>query len=291
LFPAGQQLLRSPIEMGAVMTGMRETARMVAAIVLMAAAQAAFAFDHSHAGWNALLKQHVVIAGNGHSSRVDYAGFRRDQRALQSYLEGLSAVADGEYGKWSREQRLAFLVNAYNAFTVDLVLTRYPELKSIKDLGSILQSPWKKEFFALLGARRSLDAVEHGLIRAPGSFDEPRIHFAVNCASIGCPMLRAEAYVADRLDLQLEDTTVRFLGDRSRNRFDTATGRLEISRIFDWYKADFEKGGRGAGTVAQFLARYADVVADDAAARTLVKQGAVAIRYTEYDWALNDVMR
>jgi hypothetical protein len=268
--------------MGAMMTGMRETARMVAAIVLMAAAQAAFAFDHSHAGWNALLKQHVVIAGNGHSSRVDYAGFRRDQRALQSYLEGLSAVADGEYGKWSREQRLAFLVNAYNAFTVDLVLTRYPELKSIKDLGSILQSPWKKEFFALLGARRSLDAVEHGLIRAPGSFDEPRIHFAVNCASIGCPMLREEAYVADKLEAQLEEQAMRFLSDRSRNRFEG--GKLEVSKLFDWFKEDF-------GAREQYFAKYARLLADGPEAQKQVAEGRAPLGFLDYDWSLNDVTR
>jgi hypothetical protein len=260
---------------------------MVAAIFL-AVSQAALAFDHAHAAWDALLKRHVVVAQDGGASRVDYAGFRADQGALQAYLDGLSSVSQAEYRGWTREQKLAFLINAYNAFTVRLILTRYPDLGSIKDLGSILRSPWKKAFFHLLGAERSLDDLEHGLIRAPGAFDEPRIHFAVNCASIGCPMLRAEAYLAERLDSQLEDGVRRFLGDRSRNRYDAASGGLEVSRIFDWYQEDFEKGNRGIRSVAEFLARYADLLADEPAPREAIRQGRARIRYLEYDWRLND---
>jgi Protein of unknown function, DUF547 len=268
---------------------MRYTIRIIIAAILLAATRGALAFDQNHAVWNALLKRHVVVAQNGSSSRVDYAGFRADRKALSAYLQGLSSVTQTEYRKWTREQQLAFLINAYNAFTIELVLTRYPDLKSIKDLGSFLRSPWKKAFFTLLGAERSLDDVEHGLIRAPGAFDEPRIHFAVNCASIGCPMLRDEAYVAGRIDSQLEDSVRRFLGDRSRNRYDPASGELEVSRIFDWYKADFEKGNRGISSVPQFLARYADLLADGAAARAEVRQGQARIRYLDYDWTLNDI--
>jgi hypothetical protein len=257
----------------------------------VAASSAVLAFDQNHAAWDALLKRHVLVAQNGSSSRVDYAGFYADQRAFQTYLDGLSSVAEAEYRGWTRAQQLAFLINAYNAFTVKLVLTRYPDLTSIKDLGSFLKSPWKKAFFMLLGAERSLDEVEQGLIRAPGAFDEPRIHFAVNCASIGCPMLRDGAYVAERLDAQLEDGVRRFLGDRSRNRYDPVSGELKVSRIFDWYKADFESGNRGISSVAQFLARYADSLADGASARAIVRQGQVKIRYLDYDWMLNDAKR
>ena len=213
------------------------------------------------------------------------------QDALQAYLDGLSAVTAGEYQAWTREQQLAFLINAYNAYTVKLVLTRYPGIKSIKDIGSLAQSPWKKKFFTLLGAARSLDDVEHGMIRAPGAFDEPRIHFALNCASIGCPMLRDEAYVAGRLDAQLESAVRRFLGDRSRNRYDAVSGRLEISPLFDWYSADFEKGGRDVNSVPRFLAKYADFVTDEAVGHAMVRRGAPPIRYLSYDWTLNDVKR
>jgi hypothetical protein len=263
----------------------------IVAVLLLGASYAATAFDQSHAEWDALVKRHVVVAQTGVSSRVDYAGFARDQGALSGYLDSLSAVTPTDYQGWTREQRLAFLINAYNAYTVRLVLTRYPDLKSIKDLGSFLQSPWKKEFFMLLGVRLSLDGVEHGLIRAPGAFDEPRIHFALNCASVGCPMLRDEAYAGARLEFQLEDGTRRFLGDRTRNRYDPASGKLEVSRIFDWYKADFERGGRGMVSVSQFLARYADMLADAAAARATVREGRAQIRYLEYDWMLNEMRR
>jgi hypothetical protein len=260
-------------------------------VLLLAAAGAAIAFDQNHADWDALLKRHVIVAQNGGSSRVDYAGFSRDRGALNGYLDSLSAVAQTDFLGWTREQRLAFLVNAYNAYTVKLVLTRYPDLKSIKDLGSFLQSPWKKEFFMLLGAGRSLDGVEHELIRAPGVFDEPRIHFALNCASVGCPMLRDEAYAGARLESQLEDGTRRFLGDRSRNRYDPASGKLEVSRIFDWYKAEFERGSRGIVSVPHFLARYAGLLADAAAARAVVREGQAQIRYLDYDWTLNEARR
>lgn len=260
--------------------------RILAAAVLLFASECVLAFEQSHAAWNALLNKHVVVAPGGAASRVNYAGFRADQAALQGYLDELSSVTQAEYHGWKREQRLAFLINAYNAFTVKLVLTRYPDLASIKDLGSLLSSPWKKEFFTLLGAARSLDGVEHGLIRAPGAFDEPRIHFAANCASIGCPMLRAEAYVADRLEAQLEDAARRFLSDRTRNRFDAPSGALQVSKIFDWYGGDFDKSA--ARSVAGFLARYADLLADAGAGRTLVRDGRAPVRFLDYDWKLND---
>jgi hypothetical protein len=270
---------------------MKKALRAIVAACLMAATGAALAFDQKHAAWDTLLKHHVVVAKDGNASRVDYAGLHANPGALQSYLGELSSVTQAEYRGWTRDQQLAFLVNAYNAFTVKLILTRYPDLKSIKDIGSILKSPWKKEFFPLLGSERSLDNVEHVLIRAPGVFDEPRVHFALNCASIGCPMLRGEAYIAERLGVQLEDAVKRFLGDRSRNRYDPAAGTLEVSKIFDWYKEDFEKANQGTSSVHQFLARYAELLADGASSRSAVRQGNVRIHYLDYDWNLNDARR
>lgn len=255
--------------------------------LLLAAFQAQAAFDHRHAAWDALLKKHVVLIGDGNASQVDYAGFKADRADLKAYLEALSAVPDSDYRRWNSNQQLAFLINAYNAYTVDLILTRYPDLKSIKDLGSVLQSPWKKAFFTLLGQARGLDDVEHGMIRAPGAFDEPRIHAAVNCASVGCPMLRAEAFAADRLDGQLEDSMRRFLSDRSRNRFDAARNTLSVSKIFDWYKGDFEKGHHGFSSLDATFARYADALGDTPQAQGAIRKGGLAIRYLDYDWALN----
>lgn len=261
--------------------------KLLAILVLMLMSSVVFAFDHRHADWEALLKRHVVLITQGNASQVDYAGFKTDQTALQQYLDALSAVSEADYRRWSQPQQLAFLINAYNAFTVELILTRYPDLKSIKDLGSILQSPWKKTFFTLLGQERSLDEVEHGMIRAPGAFNEPRIHAAVNCASIGCPMLRNEAFVADRLDQQLEDSMRRFLADRSRNRFDAARNTLSVSKIFDWYQGDFEKGHQGFTSLDATFARYADALGDTPEAQAVIRQGGLKIQYLDYDWALN----
>ncbi|KPF48820.1 hypothetical protein IP87_09400 [beta proteobacterium AAP121] len=245
-------------------------------------------FDHGHAAWTALLRQHVRPVRGGQATLVAYAGFKADRAMLKAYLGTLSAVTPATFGGWSRAERQAFLVNAYNAFTVELILTRYPELKSIKDLGSLLSSPWKPRWISLLGSKLSLDDIEHGMLRKRGDYDDPRVHFAVNCASIGCPALREEAFVAAKLDAQMDEQTLRFMSDRTRNRFNTQRGRLELSKIFDWYGEDFRLGHRGIGSLPAFAARYADVLADLPADRERIRAGSVDIVYTDYDWALND---
>ncbi|MBC8007971.1 MAG: DUF547 domain-containing protein [Prolixibacteraceae bacterium] len=254
-------------------------------LVILLPVSAFAAFDHSHAQWDTLTKKHVVWVAGGHASQVDYNGFKADRKELKNYLDGLSAVTQSEYDGWSKSQKLAFLLNAYNAFTVELILTEYPEVKSIKDLGSVIRSPWKKKFFTLLGKERGLDDVEHGMIRAPGAFDEPRIHMAANCASIGCPALRDDAFVADKLDGQLENSVVRFLSDRSRNRFNPQSGKLEVSRIFDWYGKDF---AARAGSVEAWLAKYAEKLAEDPKHQQLVRDKKAKADFLDYDWKLND---
>lgn len=239
-------------------------------------------FDHSHAAWDALLKKHVVLVSGGNASQVRYAEFARDRAALKGYLDALSGVGEAEFRGWSKPQQMAFLVNAYNAFTVELILANYP-VKSIKDIGSdLFNNRWKRKFFTLLGRDASLDQIEHEMLRKPGSYDEPRVHFAVNCASIGCPMLREEAYVAVKLDAQLEEQAVRFLSDRSRNRI--AGGRLEVSRLFDWYKEDF-------APLERFLARYAAILGGPPAEPKPVAEGSMPVSYLEYEWTLNDAKR
>lgn len=245
-------------------------------------------FDHQHPQWDELVKKHVVWIDDGHASQVDYNGFQGDRQQLQDYLDNLSSVTQSTFDSWSQEQQLAFLINAYNAFTIELVLTRYPELDSIKDLGSWFQSPWKKRFFTLLGEERHLDDVEHGLIRAPGVYDEPRIHVAVVCASIGCPALRDEAFTAERLDAQLEDSFKRFLGDKSRNRYNSSSQTLEVSKIFDWYGEDFEQGHGGFDSLESVFARYAELLADTPEAQQQIREEQVPIKHLNYDWALND---
>lgn len=271
---------------------------MIRALLLAAAlclCPVAHAFDHSHAAWDALVKRHVKLVDGGKASQVRYADFARDRAALKAYLAEVSRVGEAEFGGWPKAQQMAFLVNAYNAWTVELILTKYPDLKSIRDLGNIVfNSPWKKKFFTLLGRESYLDQVEHEILRKPGAYDEPRVHYAVNCASLGCPMLREEAFVAARLDAQLEEQARRFLSDRTRNRFDPRTGKLEVSEIFKWFKEDWTSGYRGIGggpavtSREQYFARYADLLADSPADRRLVAEGKAPIAHLDYDWSLND---
>jgi hypothetical protein len=265
--------------------------KKLAIFSLLLATNVVQAFGHDHTAWNSLLERHVVLIGNGNASQVDYAGILSDRVALKDYLDGLSAVTDDEYQRWSKTDRLAFLINAYNAFTIELILSKYPDIQSIKELGSLFRSPWKKRFFTLLGKTRYLDELEHDMIRAPGVFDDPRIHFAVNCASVGCPMLRKVAYTGKRLDTQLQDGMRRFLSDRTRNRFDVASGRLQVSKIFDWYDKDFEQGHQGFTSLNAIFAKYADSLADETQARQRIRSGDYRIKFLEYDWQLNDVPR
>jgi len=250
-------------------------------------------FDHKHAAWTALLRKHVRLIRGGQATQVAYAGFKADRAPLKAYLDSLSAVTSATFGAWAKPERQAFLINAYNAFTVELILTRYPDLKSIKDLGSLLSSPWKPKWIPLLGAKVSLDDIEHAMLRKRGDYDDPRVHFAVNCASIGCPALREEAFVAARLDAQMDEQTLRFMSDRTRNRYNAQRGRLELSKIFDWYGEDFRLGHRGIASLAAFAARYADQLADAPAnaadLRERIRAGGVDIAFTDYDWALNDI--
>jgi len=252
-------------------------AARLALLCLALAARPALGFDHAHAAWSALLKAHVVLLDGGKASRVSYADMARDRDALKRYLQALSDVAAAEFERWPRAEQMAFLINAYNAFTVEKILTRYPKVSSIWDFGRLFGNPFKEEFFSLLGRHASLDWIEHEMLRP--RYREPRVHFALNCASVGCPMLREEAYVGARLEAQLEEQAVRFLSDRSRNRY--RKGRLEVSKLFDWYGEDFEPRAR-------YFARYAAALSDDAAARARIAAGGVALAFLDYDWTLND---
>ncbi len=250
-------------------------------------AQATGTLDHGYAAWDALLKKHVRWLPDNKQSRVDYKGFLADRAALRPVLTEWSGVTAAAFGAFSREQQMAFLINAYNGFTVELILSKYPDLKSIKDLGSIVQSAWKKKFFRLLDEERHLDWVEHEQLRP--KYADPRIHAAVNCASIGCPALRHEAFTAAKLETQLDDGMTRFMADRTRNRY--ANGRAEVSMIFKWFKEDFEKGHKGIKKMDDLLARYAEQLADAPADRDKLKAGGVAITHLDYDWSLNDSAR
>ena len=268
---------------------MRSLGRLVLVLLSLAATAALAQFDHSHAAWDALLKKHVRYVQNGNASQVDYAGFSRDRVVLKAALDAYAAVPRAQFDRWSKPQQQAFLTNAYNAFTVEKILTRYPGIKSIREFGTIFGNPWKDKFFTLFGQPAYLDLIEHEMLRRDGAYDDPRVHVAVVCASIGCPMLRNEAFTPERIDAQMEDGMRRFLSDRTRNRYNPQAKRLEISKIFDWYGKDFEKGHKGHSSVKGAMAKYADLLADSPEDRNAVRSQAAEVTFLEYDWALNDL--
>lgn len=261
--------------------------RMILLICTLSLVQSVQAADFDHSGWGDLLKEHVRVLADGKASQVDYAGLSAKRDILGGYLNKLSAVKREEFDSWSTEEQLAFLLNVYNSWTVELILTKYPGLDSIKDLGSLFQSPWKKRFIPLLGERWSLDDIEHGLIRGSGRYNDPRIHFAANCASIGCPALRAEAYSGAELQRQLDEATKLFLSDRSRNRLEGQV--LKVSSIFKWYREDFEKGWRSTESLEQFLADHAEDLGLTEEETRQVLTGKIKIEFLDYDWKLNSI--
>lgn len=169
-----------------------------------------YAFDHSHQSYDKLLS--AIVTEKGPQSFVDYDHLKNNPHELNAYLKQIEAVTKDEFEQWNEQQQLAFLINAYNAFTLKLILNNYPDIKSILDLGGlIISSPWKKKFFTLFGKKSFLAYIEDDLLRE--NYKEPRIHFAINCASKGCPALQKKAYVANNLEQQLEKASLQFMRD------------------------------------------------------------------------------
>lgn len=252
-------------------------------------AQSGWAAVIDHGDWDRLLKASVQVIDGGQATQLDYTTMAQQRAPLNAYLQRLTAVSRDEFDRWPHSEQLAFLINAYNAWTVELILRAWPDISSIKEQGSLFSSPWSKAFVPLLGETRSLDNIEHELIRGSGRYQEPRVHFAVNCASIGCPALRAEAYQAATLDAQLEQQARLFLADRSRNR--VRDGELQLSAIFKWYGDDFAAGWRGAGSLAQFLVLYADALGLSATEQQQLQAGQLELDFLDYDWRLNAASR
>lgn len=233
-------------------------------------------FDHSYLVWGKVLSNFVQV--DGPRSWVNYQSIRKDPVDLQHYVETLSA-GSLDYNNFSKEEKLSFLINAYNALTVTLVVNHNP-VSSIKKIGGWLESPWKIQFFKLFGEMHALNDIEHEMLRK--KFREPRIHFALNCASLSCPALRNEPYVASKLDAQLNDATQSFLRDPDRNYFDAKTKTLHLSSIFKWYAEDFEQA---AGSVKEFVIPY---MAENEKQAALIRSNDVTIAYLPYDWGLNE---
>jgi hypothetical protein len=215
--------------------------------------------------WAELLRKYV------HEGVVDYAGFQRDEDKLDLYLAELAAYNPEEL---TRDARFAFYVNVYNAWTVKLILSAYPDIESIRELGNIFKTAWEKPIVQLENGTFTLDDIEHGILRP--RFKDPRIHFVVNCASISCPPLRSEPYTAERLEEQLEDATRRFLNHPDNYRLDGAN--FYVSRLFKWYGEDFNNDAIG------FYLKYAD---EALKARLQAAGQSLSVKYLKYDWGLN----
>lgn len=222
----------------------------------------------SHALFTNLLKVYVDSDGNVH-----YKGFQKDSLALQQYLNLLTQNPP-DANRWTKEEQLAYWINLYNAFTIKLVIDHYP-IKSIKDIGSVIQipfvnSPWDIRLIEIDNKKFDLNNIEHDILRK--KFNEPRIHFAINCASFSCPKLRYEAFTADRLEKQLQEQTQIFINDPERNKI--SQDNAEVSKIFDWFTSDFTKNG----SLIEFLNKYAQSAINENA----------KISFMEYDWSLNE---
>ncbi len=227
-------------------------------------------FDHSE--FTVLLADHVDVEG-----LVNYVGLQSDSVHLDRYLAGLAVT---EPANLPPADALAFWMNAYNAYTLKLVIDNYPVESILKTVSGpfipSVNSPFSVEFATVGGTVYSLDGIEHGIIRE--QFDEPRIHFALVCGALSCPPLRAEAYDGAVLDAQLDDQARRFLHDPSKNAVTVTEARL--SKLFDWYEGDL--GGSKPG-VLSFIAPYFD-----GDVRAALEAGTPSVSYNDYEWSLNE---
>ncbi len=205
---------------------------------------------------------------------VNYAGFKTEHPKLKEYLSHLAGINPDEL---SREDAFAYYINLYNAATIDLILENYPGIDSIKDIGGFFGKPWKIEFIALKGKKVHLDHVEHEIIRP--TYKDPRVHFAVNCASLGCPPLNAKPFEGETLDATLDELTRRNMADPEHTRLEGDD--LFVSKVFDWFGEDW---GRKEDKVA-FVRKYSS---PEQAAKIERLGNELDLKYSDWDWTLND---
>lgn len=221
----------------------------------------------SHERWDVLLKKNVRDDG-----RVDYRGFQRDSQELNRYLKTLETTPP-DPKTWTTDEQMAYWINAYNAYTIQLVIRHYP-VESIKDIKrgvTFVNTVWDIKFIRIGGKSYDLNNIEHGILRK--DFKDARIHAALNCASVSCPPLRREAYTAAKLNQQLDAAMRSFVNDPVRNRI--SAGKAEVSEIFKWFDGDFV---RDAGSVKAYINRYAKTPIGDK----------TPLAYIGYDWKLNE---
>jgi hypothetical protein len=215
-----------------------------------------------------------LLAKHVRDGLVDYAGFKIEHPKLKEYLEHLAGINPDEL---SREDAFAYYINLYNAATIDLVLENYPGIDSIKDIGGFFGNPWRIEFITLKGKKVHLDHVEHEILRP--DFKDPRLHFAVNCASLGCPPLHGKPFEGKTLDATLDELTRQNMADPAHTRLEG--DNLYISKVFDWFGEDW---GRKEDKVA-FVRKYSS---SEQAAEIDQLGGRLDLKYSQWDWTLND---
>lgn len=240
-------------------------ALFVGAVVISQLSFGAGAATVDHRLFGDLLKKYVQ------DGNVNYAGFKSEEAGLNQYLELIEKV-DPE--TLSRNEQFAFYANAYNAWTIKLILTKYPDVKSIKDLGFLGTGPWKQKVVRLQGELVSLDHIEHDILRP--RFKDPRVHFAINCAARSCPPLRSEPYRGDILDRQLDTATRSFLNNPQNYRLEDTV--FYVSRIFKWFSEDFKD---------EPLGFYLNYATGDLAKRLESGRNKIRVEYLDYDWSLN----
>lgn len=214
-----------------------------------------------------------LLAAHVRNGSVEYGGLKKQEKQVQAILDSMAAI---DPTTLSVADQKAYYINAYNLWTIELVLEHWPGIHSIKEAGSFIRSPWKRNFVRLHGDVISLDDIEHGILRR--RFPDPRVHFALNCASRSCPPLAEKPYRGEDLDAQLEDRTASFINNPA-NIF-VSKYRLHVSKIFDWYSDDF--GGEDG--VWTFIRHYAGPQLA-ASLNTVTDR---RLLFTDYDWSLND---
>ena len=254
-------------------------------------------FDHSYSTYNSLLNEYVENAS------VNYSGFIDSRAEFETFLRTIGSVNENDYESWTQEQKLAFWINAYNAFTIKAIIDHYPIKRSFSLVGifyapsnSILQikGVWTKLQFRALDRMVTLDEIEHQILRK--EFNEPRIHIAINCASISCPDLSNEAYVAERLEQQLAQASINFVNNPSKGiQIDEQKGKVKLSKIFKWFGEDFIQNYGGTklfnnyslkeNAVLNFTAEYLE----SQPVKEYLMNNKLKIGYLGYDWHLNEL--
>ncbi|MFQ5928124.1 MAG: DUF547 domain-containing protein [Acidobacteriota bacterium] len=250
----------------------------------------------SYESYAAVLSGYVDKGG-----MVDYQGLKANRHKLDAFAASMKTLDPAVYESWNEQEKIALWINAYNAFTLQAIIDHYPikasffgSLRFPKNSIRQISGVWDNLQFQVMGRKLTLDDIEHRILRP--EFNEPRLHMALVCAALGCPPLRNEPYLGEKLDSQLDEQSRRFLSNSEKFRINRSKRRVYLSKIFQWYGRDFEEThgttqkfsehDRSEGAVLNFLTDYLN-----AADREYVETGKYRIEYLNYDWSLNEQAR